>query len=176
MSQRHQSYRRAIISWSSRPTSFVYLHCTMTESNSSIDSSFIFVGAEQSQVMPPSRPPTVTSDATFSSSMSTPTSPIDSNSSSGGTLEVRDQCHFTFHSRLEPTLSQPITLLPTLRIALAPAHHTPTIGLVVRLAEDAPRAGILSTGMAACVILWQQPFWELKTNRFCRRQTLPYPC
>ena len=116
MSQRHQSYRRAIISWSSRPTSFVYLHCTMTESNSSIDSSFIFVGAEQSQVLPPSRPLTVTSNATFPSSISTPTSPIDSNSSSVGTLEVRDQCHFAFHSHLEPTLSQPITLPLTLRI------------------------------------------------------------
>jgi hypothetical protein len=59
----------------------------MSESNSSIDSSFIFVGTEQSQVLPPSRPPTVTSDATFPSSISTPTSPIDSNSSSVGTLE-----------------------------------------------------------------------------------------
>ncbi|KAN0133059.1 glycoside hydrolase [Lactarius tabidus] len=56
-------------------------------SNSSIDSSFIFVGTEQSQLLPPSRPPTVTSDATFPSSISTPTSPIDSNSSSVGTLE-----------------------------------------------------------------------------------------
>ena len=63
---------------------------TMTESNSSIDSSFIFVGTEQSQVLPPSRPPTVTSDATFPSSISTPTSPIDSNASCVGTLEVRN--------------------------------------------------------------------------------------
>ena len=31
-------------------------------------------------------------------------------------------------------------------------RHTPTIGLVVRLAEDAPRAGISSTGMPAWVI------------------------
>ena len=76
---------------------------TMSESNSSIDSSFIFVGAEQSQVLPPSRPPTVTSDATFPSSISTPTSPIDSNSSSVGTLEVRGRATFSFHSRLEPT-------------------------------------------------------------------------
>ncbi|KAF8266909.1 cytoplasmic protein [Lactarius quietus] len=30
----------------------------MSESNSSIDSSFVFVGTEQSQVLPPSRPPT----------------------------------------------------------------------------------------------------------------------
>ena len=138
----------------------------MSESNSSIDSSFIFVGAEQSQVLPPSRPPTVTSDATFPSSISTPTSPIDSNSSSVGTLEVRDQCHFAFHSRLEPTLSQPITLPPTLRISLAPARHTPTTGLVVRLAEYAPREGISSTGMAACVTS------EVSTSRGIARRAL----
>ncbi|KAH8977678.1 glycoside hydrolase superfamily [Lactarius akahatsu] len=55
-------------------------------SSLSIDSSFVLVGTEQSQVLP-SRPPTATSDGTFPSSISTPTSPIDSNASSVGTLE-----------------------------------------------------------------------------------------
>jgi hypothetical protein len=75
-------------------------------SNSSIDSSFIFVGTEQSQLLPPSRPPTVTSDATFPSSISTPTSPIDSNSSSVGTLEVRHHATSLF-THVRATL-QPI--------------------------------------------------------------------
>ncbi|KAH9985691.1 glycoside hydrolase family 5 protein [Russula vinacea] len=59
---------------------------TMSEFSSSVDSSFVLVGTDQSQVFPPFRPPTVTSDATFPSSISTPTSPIDSNASVG-TLE-----------------------------------------------------------------------------------------
>jgi hypothetical protein len=67
---------------------FKYLN-KMAEPSSTIDSSFVLIGAaEQSQVLPPSRPSTVTSDATFPSSISTPTSPIDSNVSSVGTLEV----------------------------------------------------------------------------------------
>ena len=61
---------------------------TMAEFNSPVDSSFVLVGTDQSQVLPLSRPPTVTSDTTFPSSISTPTSPIDSNVSSVGTLEV----------------------------------------------------------------------------------------
>ena len=32
---------------------------TMSEFNSSIDSSFVFIGEEQSNVLPPSRPPTL---------------------------------------------------------------------------------------------------------------------
>ncbi|KAH9988245.1 glycoside hydrolase superfamily [Russula compacta] len=56
-------------------------------SSSSFDSSFVLIGTEQSQVLPPSRPPTVTSDVTFPSSISTPTSPMDSNMSSVDTLE-----------------------------------------------------------------------------------------
>jgi hypothetical protein len=61
---------------------------TMAEFTSPVDSSFVLVGTDQSQVLPLSRPPTVTSDTTFPSSISTPTSPIDSNVSSLGTLEV----------------------------------------------------------------------------------------
>ncbi len=61
---------------------------TMAEFNSPVDSSFVLVGTDQSQVLPLSRPPTVISDTTFPSSISTPTSPIDSNVSSVGTLEV----------------------------------------------------------------------------------------
>jgi hypothetical protein len=61
---------------------------TMAESTSSIDSSFVLIGTEQSQPLLPSRPPTVTSDTTFPSSISTPTSPLDSNVSFVGTLEV----------------------------------------------------------------------------------------
>jgi len=60
----------------------------MTESSSFIDSSFVLIGTEQSQALQPSRPPTVTSDTTFPSSISTPTSPIDSNVSCVGNLEV----------------------------------------------------------------------------------------
>lgn len=59
----------------------------MAEFTSPVDSSFVLVGTDQSQVLPLSRPPTVTSDTTFPSSISTPTSPIDSNVSSVGTLE-----------------------------------------------------------------------------------------
>ncbi|KAI0260076.1 cytoplasmic protein [Gloeopeniophorella convolvens] len=51
----------------------------MAEPHSPLDSSFILVGSEQSQVLPPSRPLTATSEATFPSSISTPTSPLDSN-------------------------------------------------------------------------------------------------
>ena len=123
----------------------------MSESNSFIDSSFIFV-TELSQVLPPLslRPLTVTSDAKFPSSISTLSSPIDSNSSSLGTLKVCDHATFTFHSYLEPNLHCPITLLPALPISSAPARPTSTTGLV-QLAEYALRAGISSTGMAAFV-------------------------
>ena len=113
------SHRHSIISLSSRPTSSVYPHCTMSESNSSINSSLIFI-AEQSQVLSPSslRPPTVTSDATFPSSISTPFSPIYSNSSSVGTLKVRDYATFTFHSCLEPDLQPPAVQSPFCRPCL----------------------------------------------------------
>lgn len=72
----------------------------MTESSSFIDSSFVLIGTEQSQALPPSRPPTATSDTTFPSSISTPTSPIDSNVSFVGNLEVSN--HF-----VPPHLSPP---------------------------------------------------------------------
>ena len=72
----------------------------MAESSSSIDSSFVLIGTEQSQVLPPSRPPTVTSDATFPSSISTPTSPLDSNVSFVGTLEVVNHSSLSIPLRL----------------------------------------------------------------------------
>ena len=129
----------------------------MSESNSFVDSSFIFV-TELSQVLPPLslRPLTVTSDAKFPSSISTLSSPIDSNSSSLGTLKVCDHATFTFHPYLEPNLQPPtsnlpITLLAALPISSAPARPTSTTGLVVQLAEYALRASISSTGMAAFV-------------------------
>ena len=90
-----------------------------------------------------SRPPTATPGATFLRAFRNPT---DSNSSSVGSLEVHDQCHLAFHSCFKPTSNLPITLLP-LRILPAPAHHTPTSGLVVQ----ALTAAIWSTGMTACV-------------------------
>jgi hypothetical protein len=67
-----------------------HLRYPNTISNLFISSSFIFVGTEQSHILPPSRP-TVTSDTTFLSSISTPTSPIDS----VGTLKVCNHCHAT---------------------------------------------------------------------------------
>jgi len=72
----------------------------MAESSSSIDSSFVLIGTEQSQVLPPSRPPTVTSDTTFPSSISTPTSPLDSNVSFVGTLEVVNHSSLSIPLRL----------------------------------------------------------------------------
>lgn len=82
----------------------------MTESSSFIDSSFVLIGTEQSQTLPPSRPPTVTSDTTFPSSISTPTSPIDSNVSFVGNLEVLD--HFL-----------PLHLSPPHSPHFQPVHH-----------------------------------------------------
>ena len=79
---------------------------------------------------------------------STPTSPIDSNSSSLGTLEVRDRATFSFHSCLEPTSasSRLISIPPTL--SSVPARPTPTTGFVLQLAECAITAGISSAGVA----------------------------
>ena len=71
-------------------------HHNMAESNSFIDSSFVLIGTDQSQALPPSRPPTVTSDTTFPSSISTPTSPLDSNVSFVGTLEVVNRLFISF--------------------------------------------------------------------------------
>ena len=99
----------------------------MSEFSSSVDSSFVLVGTDQSQVFPPFRPPTVTSDATLPSSISTLTSPIDSNMSSVGALEVPNAplplrliAHIHF--------SQYITFRPTLSMWWDLLHPIPTIG------------------------------------------------
>ena len=99
---------------------------------------------------------------------STPTSPIDSKSSSLGTLEVRDRATFSFHSCLEPksTSSRLITLLPTPRLSLVPVRPTSTTGFVVQLAEYALTAAISSTGMAAYVTS------EISTSRGIARRAL----
>ena len=99
---------------------------------------------------------------------STPTSPIDSNSSSLGTLEVRDRATSSFHSCLEPksTSSRLITLLPTPRLSLVPVRPTSTTGFVVQLAEYALTAAISSTGMAAYVTS------EISTSRGIERRAL----
>jgi hypothetical protein len=59
---------------------FVFLRdlcVNTTEPSSSVNSSFVLVGMDQSQVPPLLRPPTVPSDATFPFNILAPTSPIE---------------------------------------------------------------------------------------------------
>jgi hypothetical protein len=121
----------------------------MAEFNSPVDSSFVFVGTDQSQVLPLSRPPTVTSDTTFPSSISTPTSPIDSNVSSVGTLEVPNHSFLPLHLTTRVHFSQ-YTILRLIRpMSWDLFHPMHTIGPVIRLVEYSHTAGISSTRMAA---------------------------
>jgi hypothetical protein len=99
----------------------------MADPGSKIDSSFVLLpSTEQSQGLPPSRPPTATSDATFPSSISTPTSPMDSNVSSVGTLEVCGHLFPYF-----PALPPPIQ--PVHHPSIDPAY---TVGSIPSYAHD----------------------------------------
>ncbi len=125
---------------------------TMAEFNSPVDSSFVLVGTDQSQVLPLSRPPTVISDTTFPSSISTPTSPIDSNVSSVGTLEVpiRPCSSLSLHLTARIHFSQYTTPRLIRPMLWDRFHPTPTIGPGIRPVVYARTADILSTRMAAC--------------------------
>ena len=126
------------ITGSSPPTSSVTvpsLHI-MSVSNSSIDPSFIFVGAEKPQVLK-------TTDTHFGNfpSISTPTFPIDSSSSSSAPSQLVTD-HATSPVRLslsclEPTSpDQPLFRRPRLCRRLQFVIPS-TTGLVVKLAEFA---------------------------------------
>ena len=95
--------------WPSCPTSLVYLTHTMSESNSFIDSSFIFIREEKGSSAAMIRATDKSSYSTFPSSTSTPASPIGSNSSAFRALEVRDH-PFRFSIASGPTSSHRITL------------------------------------------------------------------